>query len=72
MQLQGMVVMMGALLGTTHSVLALYTTFLRKYNVMEPRVHLEFELVYGARLAPPHGVPRADAVVKFAARTNQQ
>jgi hypothetical protein len=53
MQLQGMAVMMGALLGTTHPILAVYTTFLRKYNAMEPRVRREFELVYGARLAPP-------------------
>jgi hypothetical protein len=38
---------MGALLGTTHPVLAVYTTFLRKYNTIEPRVRREFELVYG-------------------------
>jgi hypothetical protein len=53
MQLQGMEVMMGAILGTTHPGLAVYTTFLRKYNAMEPRVRREFELVYGAKLAPP-------------------
>jgi hypothetical protein len=71
MQLQGMAVMVDVLLGTTHPILALYTTFLRKYNAMEPRVRREFELVYGARLAPPpHGVPRAAPVAKLAARPN--
>jgi hypothetical protein len=70
MQLQDMDVMMGALIGTIYPVIALYTTFLRKYNAMEPRVRREFELVYGARLAPPHGVPRTAAVAKLAARTN--
>jgi hypothetical protein len=53
MQLQGVAVVMGALLGTTHPVLAVYTTFLRKYNAMEPRVWREFDLVYGAKLGPP-------------------
>jgi hypothetical protein len=70
MQLQGMAVMMDALLGTTHPVLTLYTTFLRKYNAMEPRVRRKFELVYGARLAPPHSVPHTAAVAKLAARPN--
>jgi hypothetical protein len=53
MQIQGMAVMMGYLLGTTHPVLAVYTTFLRKHNSMEPRVRRKFELVYGAKLGPP-------------------
>jgi hypothetical protein len=53
MQLQGMAVVMGALLGTTHPVIPVYTIFLRKCNAMEPRVQREFEVVYGARLAPP-------------------
>jgi hypothetical protein len=72
MQLQGVAVMMEALLGTTHPILALYTVFLRKYNAMEPRVRREFELVYGARLAPPHGVPRAAAMAELDARPNRQ
>jgi hypothetical protein len=55
MHLQGMDMMMGALLGTTHPVLAVYTTFLRKYNAMEPRVRHEFELVYGATLGLTYG-----------------
>jgi hypothetical protein len=48
-----MAMMMGALLGTTYPVLAVYTTFLRKYNAMEPRVRREFELVHDAELGPP-------------------
>jgi hypothetical protein len=52
-QLQCMEVMMGALLGRTYPILAVYTTFLCKYNTMEPRVRRELELVYGAKLGPP-------------------
>jgi hypothetical protein len=54
-QLQGKVAMMGGLLGTIHPVLAVYTTFLRNCNAIEPRVRRKFvfELVYGAKLGPP-------------------
>jgi hypothetical protein len=38
MQLQRMDVMMGALICTSHPVLVVYTTFLYKYNAMEPWV----------------------------------
>jgi hypothetical protein len=43
---------MGALLGTTHPVLMCYKVFLRKYDLMEPRVRREFELVHGPPLGP--------------------
>jgi hypothetical protein len=44
--------LIGALLGTTHPVLMCYKVFLRKYDLMEPRVRREFELVHGAILGP--------------------
>jgi hypothetical protein len=70
MPLQCMAVMMGALLGATHPVLAVYTNFLRKYNAMEPRLRREFELVSGAKLNPLIWYPHAIAMVKLAARPN--
>jgi hypothetical protein len=38
MQIQSMAVMMGYFLDNTYLLLACYTTLLRKYNIMEPRV----------------------------------
>jgi hypothetical protein len=52
LQIQSVACLMGALLGTTHPVLMCYKVFLWKYDLMEPRVWREFELVYGPRLGP--------------------
>jgi hypothetical protein len=50
LQIRSVVCLMGALLGTTRPVLVCYKVFLCKYEIMEPRVMREFELVQGARL----------------------
>jgi hypothetical protein len=52
LQIRSVACLMGALLGTTHPVLMCYKVFLRKYDLMEPRVRREFELVHGPRLGP--------------------
>jgi hypothetical protein len=52
LQIQSVACLMGALLGTTHPVLMCYKVFLRKYDLMEPRVRWEFELLHDARLVP--------------------
>jgi hypothetical protein len=52
LQIRSVACLMGALLGTTHPVLMYYKVFLRKYDLMEPRVQREFELVHGSHLGP--------------------
>jgi hypothetical protein len=52
LQIRSVACLMGALLGTTHPVRMCYKVFLRKYDLMEPRVRREFELVHGPRLGP--------------------
>jgi hypothetical protein len=50
--IQNVACLMGDLLGTTPPVLMCYKVFLSKYDLMEPRVRREFELVHGPRLGP--------------------
>jgi hypothetical protein len=52
LQIRSIACLMGGLLGTTHPVIMCYKVFLRKYDLMDPRVQREFELVYGPRLGP--------------------
>jgi hypothetical protein len=52
LQLRSVACLMGALLDTKHPVFVFYKVFLRKYDLMEPRVRREFEVVHGPRLGP--------------------
>jgi hypothetical protein len=52
LQIQSVACLTGALLGTIHPMIMCYKMLLRNYDLMEPRVRWEFELVHGARLGP--------------------
>jgi hypothetical protein len=52
LQIRSVACLMGALLGTTYPVFMCYKVFLRKYDLMEPKVRREFEVVHGPRLGP--------------------
>jgi hypothetical protein len=52
LRIRSVACIMGSLVGTTHPALMCYKVFLRKYDLIEPRVQREFELVHRPRLGP--------------------